>query len=301
MSRAAQRPAHIEQAIRLACLLEAAARKPGNVHPGASFADTRYEDFVRSAEACALILARTGDMGVGPAVLATVRTTQQAVGANTNLGIVLLLAPLAATRADRTIREDIARVLDETSIDDARDVYEAIRLAAPGGLGGAREQDVAEAPTMTLKEVMALAQERDSVARQYATDFETVLDVALPCLARATDFDSRWERHVVHLHLTLMRDVPDTLIARRCGGEVALAAAQRAGVVLQAGGPDTDVGRRRLAELDKWLRTGDNRRNPGTTADLVTAALFAALREGVIVPPSTQEITQHASTIREQS
>ena len=165
----------LAELIRMACVLEAAARKPGNVHPGAAFADVCHADFVRSAEAAAPILAEAGRLGVGRAVLQSVEATIAAVGCNTNLGIILLIAPLAAVPREKPLTEGIGPVLAGTTVEDSRQVYRAIRLARPGGLGRAEREDVAEEPTLPLVEVMRLAAGRDRIAAQYANDFADVL------------------------------------------------------------------------------------------------------------------------------
>ena len=152
----------LAQQVRLACLMEASARKPGNVHPEASFSDLVYEDFVRAAEVVAPVLARSRELGVGPAVLAAIEATQRKspecstagdrIAGNINLGIVLLIAPLAAVPAAQSLRKGIAEVLDGLTRQDAASAYAAIRLAAPGGLNRVSEQDVAGAPSVTLRD-----------------------------------------------------------------------------------------------------------------------------------------------------
>jgi triphosphoribosyl-dephospho-CoA synthase len=138
-------------AATLASLYEATAPKPGNVHPTAAFDDTtNYAAFVRSAIVVGPILEQARTMGVGPAVLEAVRQTQAAVGTNTNLGTLLLIAPLAAAPADRPLVEGLATVLDRLSAADTRAVYEAIRLAQAGGLGRVAEGDVSQAPPPDL-------------------------------------------------------------------------------------------------------------------------------------------------------
>ena len=259
--------------------MEATAAKPGNVHPGASFADLTYADFVRSAEAVAPVLARTRELGVGRAVFEAIQATRAVVQSNTNLGIVLLLAPLAAVSLDRTLKAGIADVLKQLTRDDAAWVYRAIRLAQPGGLGSAESEDVSAEPTGTLREVMQLAADRDGVAAQYANDFAWVLDEGAPFLISSPEFTKSPEPVVIELQLRLLAAHPDTLIARKCGAAVADDVSRRAQDVLNAGGYQTDMGRSLLADFDRWLRDDGNRRNPGTTADLITACLFAALRE----------------------
>jgi triphosphoribosyl-dephospho-CoA synthase len=272
--------------VRAACLLECTARKPGNVHPGAAFDDLCYADFVKSANLVAPIFHGARRAGVGETVLEAVRATQDAVGKNTNLGIVLLLTPLAAVDPAVSLRDGIGDVLRSLTVRDAELVYDAIRLSQPAGMGSVDNGDVSTGPAGTLLEMMQLAADRDAVARQYATRFDLVLNFAVPRLAAGWP---AWEEAVVRLHLELMARGPDTLIARKCGEATAVESARRAEAVLQSGWPDTEAGRREVGEFDRWLRADGRRRNPGTTADLVTAALFAALREGAIVAPAIDD------------
>ena len=269
----------LTDAIRRACVLEATAAKPGNVHPNASFADLTYADFVRSADAVAPVLARTAEIGVGQAVFEAIRATRAVVSSNTNLGIVLLLAPLAAVPLSQTLKAGIGDVLNQLTRDDAVWVYRAIRLAQPGGLGSADAEDVSAEPTGTLREVMQLAADRDGVAAQYANQFAWVLDEGVSFLNSVSDFAEQPEPAVIELQLRLLAAHPDTLIARKCGIAVAQEVSRHAQDVLESGGLQTDIGRRRLQDFDNWLREEGNRRNPGTTADLITACLFAALRD----------------------
>jgi triphosphoribosyl-dephospho-CoA synthase len=278
--------AQLETWIRAACLLEATARKPGNVHPEASFVDLEYADFVCSAEAAARPLARAVEVGVGHAVFAAIEATRSRTPRNTNLGIALLIAPLAAVPADVSLRDGIETVLDALTLEDADEVYRAIRLAQPGGMGRVEDQDISEAPQVPLREAMGMAADRDAIAAQYAGRFELVLEFGLPWLAANYDFASGdWETLVIGLQLALMCRRPDTLIARKCGLETAREASERAEAVLDAGWPATEAGSHALAGFDDWLRADGHRRNPGTTADLVAACLFAAFREGTIAVP----------------
>ncbi len=290
----------LTEQIRLACLLEASARKPGNVHPSASFHDLEYADFVRSADIVAPILASSTPEGLGTKILAAVTATQQELHKNTNLGMVLLLAPLAAVPCKTRLREGITDVLQATTRQDAALVYEAIRVANPGGMGRVDEQDVSTQPEGTLVEVMRLAAERDLVAAEYASGFNIVLGTGLPFLGESENFAEAWETTIVELQLTLMRDHPDTLIARKCGAEAAVESSRQACAAIEAGELGSVRGRERIAQLDKWLRSDDNRLNPGTTADLIAAALFAAIREGAIVPPTVERIHQFTSRMQDE-
>jgi triphosphoribosyl-dephospho-CoA synthase len=270
---------------QVACLLEVSARKPGNVHRLKDFADATYLDFVLSASALGRSVERAAEAGVGAAVLDAVTATRALVATNTNLGMALLLAPLAAVPLSVSLRPGVADVLAATTVDDARVVYRAIRLANPGGLGSAPEQDVAGEPTVTLLDAMRLATDRDAVARQYANGFADVFETGLPALSEAMNERRDVETAIILAHLRLLARVPDTLIARKRGWGEALEASERARDVLFAGWPDSEPGRRRFDELDGWLNASGHARNPGTTADLVAAALFAALRDGTIRLP----------------
>jgi triphosphoribosyl-dephospho-CoA synthase len=264
----------------LACILEATARKPGNVHPQARFADVDYVDFVLTAIAVGPVMELARDLGVGRTVLDAVRRCHRLVSSNTNLGMILLLAPLAAVPAEATCEDGISDVLGRLDVDDARLVYEAIRTAKPGGLGQVSEQDVASEPTMDLLSAMRLAAERDLVARQYANGFREVLGVGVQDLIASEESGLPWDQAVVRCHLGLMARFPDTLIARKRGQAEACESAERAAAVLDAGWPAGRHSLRLFERLDEWLRAGGHARNPGTTADLVAASLFVALREG---------------------
>jgi triphosphoribosyl-dephospho-CoA synthase len=266
---------------QLACLLEVSAPKPGNVSPGQHFHDTRYEDFLASAVAIGPALAAAGDRTLGGTVLAAVDATTRWTRSNTNLGIILLLAPLAraALRGGGSLRDGIREVLAATTLADAAEVYTAIRRARPGGLGAAATEDVAAAPTVTLHEAMALAAERDSVAREYATAFDITFGIGAPALRAARSSGLDWSDAVVETYLRLLATVPDTHIARKLGPAVAEAVSRRAREVEQAGGVRTEDGRRALGAFDAELRDPTNSHNPGTTADLTCAALFVVILE----------------------
>ena len=271
----------ITTAAQLACLLEASAPKPGNVSPGRHFADVRYEHFLASAAAIGVPFAEAGTRPVGATILRAATATSQWTRSNTNLGIVLLLAPLAKAAAEGDeLRRTLRTVLNQTTVADARDVYAAIRLASPGGLGEAAEQDVHTEPTVTLLEAMSLAAGHDSVAREYATGFAITFETAVPALMRARADQLSWDDVVVETFMTVLADSPDTHIARRGGPELAADISQRAAEVLRAGGVRSNEGRRALGYFDHSLRDPRNVGNPGTTADLTAAAIFVALLQG---------------------
>ncbi len=278
-------PLPIGACATLACLFEATAPKPGNVYRGADFEDLSYVDFLTSAAVLGPVLDRAAERPLGETVLQAVRATRQVAGTNSNLGMILLLAPLAKVPRPQPLREGVRQVLAATTEGDARQVYEAIRLAAPGGLGRVEQADVAHEPTVSLVEAMRLAAERDQIARQYAAGFVDVFERLLPWLQELLGRGESLSQAIVSIHVRLLSEVPDSLIVRKCGAALAAEASDRAARVLSSGRAGDEAYERALADLDFWLRSDGHRRNPGSTADLVAATLFAALREGQIEQP----------------
>ena len=251
----------IASAAQLACLLEVSAPKPGNVSPGRHFPDARYEDFLASAAAIGPAFA--ADLPLGASIHAAIRATSQWTRSNTNLGIVLLLAPLAhAARSNRSLHN----VLASTTVEDAREAYAAIRLARAGGMGQVEQQDLGIEPTVTLTEAMRLAAERDTIAAEYVTDYRITFEVGVPTIVDTIKHG--WEEAIVRTYLTLLAEIPDTHIRRKHGASVADQVSRNAKTALSAG-PE---GR---AQFDQELRTAGL--NPGTTADLTAAAIYVAL------------------------
>jgi triphosphoribosyl-dephospho-CoA synthase len=285
----------VAAAAQLACLLEVSAPKPGNVSPGLHFADTRYEHFLGSAAAIGLPLSGAGARPLGATVLLAAEATSEWTRSNTNLGIILLLAPLAraalldgpaeqlardAVVEHGVLRTALREVLDATTVEDARSVYTAIRRAAPGGLGRAATQDVAHEPTITLLETMRLAEHRDDVAREYVTGFETTFECGAPALLSARKEGFSWDDAIVETFLTLLAIAPDTHIVRRAGIAIASDVSRQARAVLALGGVRSVAGRRAISALDAGLRATRNAANPGTTADLTAASIFVVLLGG---------------------
>ena len=173
-------------------------------------------------------------------------------------------------------------MLRALTVDDARGAYAAIRLAGPGGLDEPVEHDVREEPRVTLREAMAAAAQRDTIAGEYVSDYAVTFELGLPALRDALGDGLRPRDATVELALRLLAAVPDTLIARKRGAAAAGRVAAGAREVLGAGGVRSASGRTALAEFDASLRSDGNALNPGTTADVVTAVLFVALLEGLL-------------------
>ena len=274
----------VGQCATLACMLEVAAPKPGNVHRGADFEDVTFVEFMMSAVAIGPAMDSAEQHGVGATVLGAIRATRALVASNTNLGSVLLIAPLAAVPREESLAEGIQNILQRLTPVDCYDVYSAIRLAQPGGLGRAPSMDVADEPPDDLLAAMRIGAGHDLVARQYVEGFSLVQEIARRLVA-AVERRGSLSQGIVETHVRLMSEYPDSLIARKCGDDVAVEASRRAAQVLAAGEPGEDNYYRALSDLDFWLRSDHHRRNPGTTADLIAGGLFIAIRESWLRPP----------------
>ena len=274
----------VAAAVWRACIEELEAPKPGNVSFVSPGHGMTAADFVASARCTADVLG-TPDLSLGERVLGSIRATRAVTGCNTNLGIVLLCAPLAHAALDgnreRSLRAGVARVLEAASVADTERVFEAIRLAEPAGLGESERHDVRAPAAAPLLEVMREAENRDRVARQYACGFEDIFDLGLPALAESR---RRWPgaQAVAALYLAFLARFKDSHIERKLG----TVAAQRVRLEAQRLVENLDVSESsemNFEDLTRFDRSLKSRRiNPGTSADMTVATLLAGnlLREG---------------------
>ncbi len=273
-------------AAQWACVLEATAPKPGNVHRGADFEDMSYLDMVLAASLIGREMEQAArGQSLGRTVLQAVEAIRRHIGRNTHLGTLLLLAPLARLPLDRLHVQGVQQELRQMAPEDAAAVYQAIRRAAPGGLGRVQQYDVHQDAPDDLLQAMDIAAQRDRVARQYTTGFADVFQVVVPEMEKNILRNLGLSPAIVHTYLQLLARWPDSLIVRKCGLEVAQnvsALAQRIVEQFTPGSPEYYF---QVAELDFYLRSDGHQRNPGTTADLIAAGLFVLLRRGTLRPP----------------
>lgn len=286
-------PSLAQAAFLRACALDVAVRKPGNVSRHSAGHGMQAEMFLSSAQAAAAPLLTPGAR-VGARIEAAQAASWQAAGCNTNLGILLLCAPLAAAFESgspgcswRDLRQAIEAVLADLDLADAAAAYRAIAAANPGGLGEAEAEDVHQAPSIKLREAMALAAERDSIARQYRDGFAELLVLAELALQGAggpglalddmygLDPDPGTVRLVQRLYLAILSRWPDSHIVRKHGEAVAhtvMRSAQLWAARAEAGEAlDAEPG---FAAWDLSLKSQGL--NPGTSADLTVATLMLA-------------------------
>jgi triphosphoribosyl-dephospho-CoA synthase len=270
------RSERIAAAFKWACLAELDAPKPGNVHTFAAGHRMTVDEFVRSADAAADPLSAEGAR-VGVRIHRAVVATFAAVGTNTNLGIILLCAPLAAAaeRDPGNMRTALRAVLQDLNIDDANLAFRSIAQAAPAGLGHSDQHDVFKPATASLLQAMSEAANRDSVARQYVTDFADIFDFGLPLFESVSRNKGETKWATLATFLGFLSSFPDSHIARKYGAETAQcvrrAAVNYATILHEAEQPDQVVSA--LLAWDATLKA--KAINPGTSADLTVATLFA--------------------------
>lgn len=258
-----------------ACLIEATTAKPGNVHPTASFDDLTYDDLVTAGLAIAPVMQRAADVPLGVTIEAAVGASRRVTRSNANLGIVLAIAPLAAVRHEGAPTErGVASVLANLGSDDAAAVWRAIATARPGGLGHAERFDLHDPPPSDLLAAMRAAAGHDAIARLWSENFAPLFAGPVRDLSAALDAGAAKDDAVLDTFLAQLAREPDSLIARRHGPDVAAAVSARAARVRAAPAPERP---RALAAFDHDLRV-PRRVNPGTTADLVAAAIYTLMR-----------------------
>lgn len=270
----------IESLFYAACRADIEALKPGNVGLHGAGHGMDADMFEQSAKHSAPVLCRKDHIRLGTRILGSLRTLQDHVACNTNLGIVLLCAPLIhahyARAPQQSLRDALREVLEQTTVQDACDVYQAIAVSQAGNLGRVADQDIASTPTVTLKQAMCLASDWDLVAKQYCNDFEQVFRLALPALL---EFRNKWGHNnyaVTGVFLMLLAEYPDSLVARKFGLEAAEQVRCDAEALYAVFSKTEEPGEftDSLLGMDQSLKQKGF--NPGTTADLVVASILAA-------------------------
>ena len=271
-----------------ACALDVQARKPGNVSLASAGHGMQAALFIASAEAAVGPLCTPG-LAVGERIERAMHATLAVARCNTNLGILLLCAPLAVAcetwqhpQGLPALRRGLDEVLQSLDVADAQAAYRAIVAAQPGGLGDAAQQDVNAAPTVGLREAMALAANRDRIAFQYLTGHADIFDLGLPAFEaspQATDTGST--AAMQRCFVEFLAAFPDSHIVRKHGAATAHSVMAEARPwrerALAGRSLDADPA---FAAWDAALKA--RAINPGTSADLsVATALVAALCSGM--------------------
>jgi triphosphoribosyl-dephospho-CoA synthase len=297
----------------LSILLEVSGYpKPGNIHRNRDFPKTRYEHFLCGAIAIApamITLTLNGvllglnrlkleEIDLGKHILTAISDTQRwQHGGNTNLGTVFLLGPLcvAAGAASSSgmmttggIRKEVERVMRGTTARDAVNVYEAIKVARPGGLrpipefdvnNEASEEDILKR-NITLYRIFELSSSWDNISKELVTGMRVTFEIGHPTFMKTFEETQDVNAATVNTYLTILAKELDTLVIRKNGETAAHDISKRASEIIEAGGLKSARGRRMVQSFDDDLSKKSGKLNPGTTADLTCSSIMVALLEG---------------------
>jgi triphosphoribosyl-dephospho-CoA synthase len=303
---------HISTCLELAVLLEASAHKPGNVSVVTNFESIRYEHFLASAVAARPSLEYAAEQGVAVSqgrisltdvsigqiiknCVADINAWQH--GGNTLLGTVILLSPIAVAAGMilvdedleiSRLRENVKLVVESTTPEDAVNVYEAIKIAKPSGLGTAPKLDVNDPASKdrilsektSLYQVFRIAEKYDTICSEWVHNYPVTFDLAYPTLTRQIRNGDDLDVAIIHAFLKVLSECPDTFIARKTSFEKSREISLKAKQILELGGFETSSGRKSLSRFDQQLRKSSNLLNPGTTADIIAAALALVVLDG---------------------
>ncbi|MGD0160060.1 MAG: triphosphoribosyl-dephospho-CoA synthase [Candidatus Bathyarchaeia archaeon] len=310
MPRVTNRAKDIARCLELAILLEVSAPKPGNVSIAANFEKTFYTHFLASAVAVAPSFETAAQRGIsvsqGEIELADVgvgRLIRKCItdinawqhGGNTLLGTIILLFPIAvasgmASTTDNLeiLRKDLKLIVESTTPRDAVNMYAAINLANPGGLGKAPNLDINDPNSVnrilhdqiSLYKVFEIAEKYDSICSEWINNYPITFDLAYPSLTKKLQNKNDSNTATVQTFLEVLAKVPDTFITRKAGIEKSREISTKAKLILNLGGTETPLGKKSMNDFDQELRKYSNLLNPGTTADIIAAALALCVLDG---------------------
>lgn len=271
---------------RWAIVQEATARKAGNVHPKACFDDMNHTTFIDAATAIGESIDRAITRPLGELILECTAAMRDAVGVNTGLGTILLIAPLVqCDHACRGFREELMQsswtgnrvieFLEATTPQDSNGIYRAIAECKPGGLGSKEQLDVLGPPPDSIQTAMRMASAWDDVALQYCNGFLEVAHYARR-LASPSYRTFSLSDAIRLLQLEILSERVDSLIVRKWGLSVGRRVQQEAHYVLHSAAYGSELFEQQWSRFDASLRVDGHRMNPGTSADLIAAALYIA-------------------------
>jgi triphosphoribosyl-dephospho-CoA synthase len=266
----------LKSAYLFSCKKDIELIKPGNVNLLSSHKDTKAQDYLDSAILSSKELFNQ-NYSLGKRILESVNVTRSKVNVNTNLGIILLCAPVIQSYIDFNnldLREGIKKTLSITSIKDTHDLCAAINISSPGGLGDSDMYDTASYPNASIKQIMNYSQEYDRISYQYSHNFSDIFDFIIPKLEFLNQRYESLDISLSLLFIEILAKIPDSHISRKFGDKIAKKTSNNARDLLKIldREHDPDYLAKALNNLDyEYKKKGIN---PGTTADLLVASLM---------------------------
>lgn len=286
--------------------------KIGNIGPGREKDNTTYKDFLISVNSIEIELRNFlqslatkisnipnindipfQQIGLGSFYLkATERMMNSQSGGNTLLGHILLFGPMVAgmyifrklrMKALKELIIITERILDSTQPIDSINLYHALRCANPGGLGTSEYLDVysdssfdeIKRDNVSMKKIFAYSQNYDSISSELSNNYKFSYNFSLPNLSKFT-MNHPINNSVVLLILSVLAEIPDSLIVRKYGKELANEVRDKAKEILRSE-PFSNDFLVQVEQLDKELTRKDRYVNPGTTADLTAIGVLIYL------------------------
>ncbi len=297
---------------QFAVFLDIITPKPGNVNRYHDHPDTRLIHFGASITRLAPPLYYAAIAGyeqqvhLGELIKTAVQRTMGPHNKNTLLGTILLLIPLAVAagsclrtklNSQHQLHIMLKELLNNTTVEDAIEVIRALQIANPGGaipqspewkaeqqalnFQSPRTLQLIQKEGYTLLTLQKLAAKYDDVAKEYATNFSYIFDELYPQFIQALNHYSIIENAVLATFMWALSQRPDTFILRKVGLETAnmikLQAQEYYQRLLRTPNRQWQT---LLKPFDDHLRSQGSTLNPGTTADLLSGAIFVALLSG---------------------
>jgi triphosphoribosyl-dephospho-CoA synthase len=207
---------------------------------------------------------------------------------NTNLGIIMLLTPLAAAAGNvkefNDLRVKTREIMLATNPEDAVNLYDAINIADAGGMGEREELDVSSGNAkqellkkeINMFQVLDISSSWDALAYELTHNYPVSFEVGYPVYKDLRKSEGI-NKATVQTFLTILSRKPDTLISRKYDNSVSERVMADAKIILDRGGILTREGRSLLIKFDQDLM--NHKYNPGTTADLTASSLAIAILE----------------------
>lgn len=269
----------IKKNIRFVCDVEMESLKPGNVHKYSKSHDMTTKDFFRSSLIVSKYLSQN-NLSLGKKIINTVMQIQKKIKKNTNLGIILMLAPIVVVVEKEGLIEEkrllmkIKSLIKKQNVKNSFPIFKAISLTAPGGLGKSKKYDVNTLPKTTIYQAMKFSKEKDLIALQYFNGFEDIFKTGLPAFKT---FYKKWGKinwALTGVYLTFLKKFKDTHIIRKKGNKIAEKVRKDAKkyYIMAKNSTNITTLKKKLLIFDKKLKSEGI--NPGTTADLTVATLF---------------------------
>ena len=267
---------NLKDAYLYACKKDIELVKPGNVNLNSPHSDTTAQDYLNSATLSSKELFRE-EYSLGERILKSINVTRETVRTNTNLGIILLCAPIAQACINFNnigLKEGLKKVLKNTSIQDTQDLCMAIKISSPGGLGRSNIYDINSKPITTIEEIMGYSANYDRISYQYAHNYGDIFDFIIPRLVFLNEKHNSLDVSLSLMFIEILAKIPDSHIYRKFGKKIAKKTSNNAYDLLKILDREhsPDYLADELNNLDyKYKKKGIN---PGTTADLLVASLM---------------------------